>query len=103
MVDIRPLTFCLRLKVSQNRENRTIKLSQSGYIEKLLDCHSMLKAKNTKVFMQDTIIFSSDTPISKLEKAKYSAKVGSIMYTMVKTYIDIALTTSIVSQFCENS
>ena len=44
----------------------------------------------------------SDAPISDLEKAKYSAKVGSIIYTMVETRIDIVFATSMVSRFAKN-
>ena len=100
---MRYLVFCTRLKVSRNRENRTIKLSQPSYIKKLLDCHSILKAKNTKVFIKDTIVFSSNTPISESEKAKSLAKIGLIIYAMVKIYIDIAFATSMISRFCKIS
>lgn len=82
LVDMGPL---VRLKVNQDREKQTIKLSQLRYIEKWLDCYSILKAKTAKVFMQDTVVFPSNTPVSKIEKAKYIAKVGSIMYVMVET------------------
>ena len=52
--------------------------------------------------MRDTILLPSDTLTSELEKAKYSAKVGSIMYAMVETRIDIAFATSMVSRFANN-
>lgn len=103
MVDMGPLAFYVGLKVTRDREKRTIKLSQPGYIEKLLDRHGMLKAKTTKVPMRETALLPSDTPASDLEKAKYSAKVGSIMYAMVETRIDIAFATSMVSRFCQES
>ena len=102
MVDMGPLAFYMRLKVTRDREKQTIKLSQPGYIEKLLDCHGMCKVKTAKVPIQDTILLPSDTLTSKLEKAKYSAKVGSIIYTMVETHIDIAFVTSMVSKFANN-
>lgn len=75
MVDIGPLAFYVGLKVTRDRERKTIKLSQPGYIEKLLDRHGILKAKTTKVPMRETALLPSDAPISNLEKAKYSAKV----------------------------
>ena len=62
----------------------------------------MCKVKTAKVPMRDTILLSSDTLISELEKAKYSAKVGSIMYAMVETRIDIAFAISMVSRFANN-
>ena len=75
MVDMGPLAFYVGLKVTRDRENRTIKLSQPGYIEKLLDRHGMLKAKTTKVPMRETVLLPSDKSVSDLDKAKYSAKV----------------------------
>lgn len=102
MVDMGPLAFYVGLKVTRDREKKTIKLSQPGYIEKLLDRHGMLKAKTTKVPMRETALLPSDAPTSDLEKAKYSANVGSIMYAMVETRIDIAFATSTVSRFAKN-
>ena len=67
MVDMGSLAFYVGLKVTHNREKRTIKLSQPSYIEKLLDCHRMLKAKTAKVPMQDTILLPSNRPTSESE------------------------------------
>ena len=52
--------------------------------------------------MRETALLPSDPPASDLEKAKYSAKDGSIMYAMVETRIDIAFATSMVSRFAKN-
>ena len=54
MVDMGPLAFYVGLKVDCDRKQRTIKLSQPGYIEKLLDQHGMLKAKTAKIPMRET-------------------------------------------------
>lgn len=37
IVDIEPLVFYVSLKITYNCKQKTIKLSQLGYIEKLLD------------------------------------------------------------------
>ena len=100
--DIGPLAFYVGLKVTRNREKRTIKLSQLGYIEKLLDCHSMLKAKIAKVSMQNTILLPSNTPVYESEKVKSVAKIGSIIYAMVENQIDIAFAISMISRFVKN-
>lgn len=78
-------------------EKRTIKLFQPKYIEKLLDYHSILKAKIIKITMQEIVLFSLNAPALDLKKAKYLAKVSSIIYTMIETWIDIAFATSIVN------
>ncbi len=102
MVDIGPLAFYVGLKVTRDRKQKTIKLSQPGYIEKLLDRHGMLKAKTAKIPMRETPLVPYEKPVSSNEKTKYAAKIGSIMYAMVETRIDIALATSMVSRFAKN-
>lgn len=99
MIDIGLFAVYIRLKVTQNWEKNAIKLSQPEYIKKLLNYYTMLKAKTTKISVQKTALFSSDTPALDLEKAKYLTKVGLIIYAMVKTWIDIAFANSIISWF----
>lgn len=102
MVDIRPFKFYGRLKVNRDWEKKTIKLSHPGYIKNLLDCYGMLKTKTTKIFIWEIALLSSDALISDLEKARYSAKVRSIIYAIVETWINITFATSMVSQFAKN-
>lgn len=51
MVNIGLFAFYVSLKVTCDRKKKLIKLSQNGYIEKLLDQYWMLKAKTTKTPM----------------------------------------------------
>lgn len=102
MVDMGPLAFYVSLKVTRDRKQRTIKLSQSGYIEKLLNQHGMLKAKTAKIPMRKTPLVPYKKLVSSNKKTKYAAKIGSIMYAMVKTRIDIGFATSMVSRFAKN-
>ncbi len=97
-----PLAFYVGLKVTRDRKKKTIKLSQPGYIEKLLDRQGMLKAKTAKTPMRETSLLPYEKPVSSNEKTKYAAKIGSIMYAMVETQIDIAFATSMVSRFAKN-
>lgn len=99
---MRSLAFYMRLKVIQDREKRTMKLSQLGYIKKLLNCHDILKTKTAKVSIQETIFFPSYISAFKQEKAKYSAKIGLIMYAIIETRMNIAFATYIVSRFIKN-
>ena len=48
------------------------------------------------------ILFSFDIFIAELKKAKYSAKVGSIIYIIVKTYTNIIFTISMINKFTKN-
>lgn len=49
-----------------------------------------------------TEISIRDIPLLLYEKIKYAAKIGSLIYTMVKTPINIAFATLMVSRFAEN-
>ena len=102
IVDMGPLAFYVGLKVTRDRERKTIKLSQPGYIEKLFDRHGMLKAKTVKIPMRETPLLPYEKPVTSIKKTKYAAKIGSIMYEMVETRIDIAFATSMVSRFTKN-
>ena len=59
-VDMGPIQFYLGLKVGRDRDNRTIKLSQPAYFEKILDRFHMLKANSVKVPMKDRFLFASE-------------------------------------------
>ncbi len=85
IVDIEPLAFYVGLKVTRDCKKKTIKLSQPGYIEKLLDRHGILKAKTAKTPMLETPLLPDEKPVSSNEKTKYAAKIGSIIYVMVET------------------
>lgn len=51
MIDIGSLVFFIGLKVTSKCKQKTIKLSQPGYIEKLFNQHRILKAKTAKILM----------------------------------------------------
>lgn len=102
MVDMGPLAFYVGLKVTRDCKKKTIKLSKPGSIKKLLDRHGILNAKNAKTPMQETPLIHYEKSVSSNEKTKYVAKIGSIMYAMIETRIDIAFATSMVSCFAKN-
>lgn len=52
IINIRPLIFYAGLKITCNHKKKIIKLSQSGYIEKLFDWHKKLKAKIAKILIK---------------------------------------------------
>lgn len=66
-------------------------------MKKLLDYHNIFNTKTIKVIMQKTVLLLLDISISDQEKAKYLAKIGLIIYAIVKIQIDIAFATFIVS------
>lgn len=62
----------------------------------------MFKVKIAKVLMYNTILLPSDMLILKLKTAKYFIKADSILYAIIKTCINIALTKFMMSQFAKN-
>lgn len=52
--------------------------------------------------MQETLLLLYKKLVPLTKKTKYIVKIGSIMYIIVETRIDIAFTISIVSCFTKN-
>jgi hypothetical protein len=103
MSDLGPCKYYLGMEVIRDRPNRTLKLSQQGYIEKVLREFGMWDCSQR-----------NDTPIdthNKLRKADpefeptreeirwYQKAVGSLMYAMLGTRPDIAFAVSAVSRY----
>jgi len=103
MTDLGPCKYYLGMEVTRDRQNRTLKLSQRSYLEKVLRDFGMWDCNK-----------KHDTPIdthTKLQKAEaeyepkiadikwYQSAVGSLMYAMLGTRPDIAYAVSVVSRF----
>ncbi len=104
MVDIGPISFYLRLKVERNRDNRTIKLSQPEYIDKVLNKFHLDKANTINTPMKETILLQPRTKgeATTAKKERYQGMTGSIMFSMVETRPDISFATSVASRFANN-
>ena len=102
MVNMGLLAFYIGLKFTRDYIQKTIKLSQPGYIEKMLDQHGLLKAKTAKISLREIPLLPYEKDISPSKKTKYAGKIRSIMYTMVEIRIDIAFATSMMSYFSRN-
>ena len=102
MVDMGLISHYLGLKVERNRDNRTIKLSQSTYIEKVLEKFHMQNAKTTTTPMKEGSLFRNESQASESDIKQYQAIVGSIMFAMIETRPDIAYATSVVSRHAKN-
>ena len=105
MTDLGELTTFLGLEISRNREKRTLHLSQSRYIAKILDLHGMQNS-NSAVTPADVHIrlekSSQGFEATPKDRQRYQSAVGSLMYTMLGTRPDIAYAVSKVSQYCSN-
>jgi hypothetical protein len=86
--------------VTRDRKNRTIRLSQKAYIEKILKDFGMSEAKPQYTPMKtDQIKTAEDyTPTDEI-KTWYAKAIGSLMYAMLGTRPDIAYAVSYCSRF----
>ena len=108
LTDLGPVNYLLGIKVTRNRETRTISLSQSQYIKAILRRFSLSDAKPSDTPMTPGANYSKkDSPTSPTEaahmcKVPYYEALGSLMYASVATRPDITFAVSTLSQFLEN-
>ena len=99
----------LGMMIERCRTIKTLRLSQSDYIRKVLKCFNMENAKPTPTPLPTTIQLSDkDSPSTEEErklhgKIPYASAVGSFMYTMVVTWSDLAHIVGAVNRYMSNS
>ncbi|KJZ70562.1 hypothetical protein HIM_10030 [Hirsutella minnesotensis 3608] len=100
MTDLGPCSHYLGMTVTRDRRNRTIRLSQKGYIEKVLKDFGMCEAKPQYTPMTtDRIETPVDYEPTDEIKTWYAKAIGSLMYAMLGTRPDIAYAVSYCSRF----
>lgn len=105
MTDLGPYAYYLGMTVTRDRTNRTIRLGQAGYVERVLRDNGMWDAKPVATPMETTIKLEpaedgyEATPKDKL---RYQSAVGSLMYAMLGTRPDLAYAVSVVSRYAHN-
>lgn len=105
MVDIRPISFYLDLNIEQDWENRTIKLSQLVYIQKVLAKYDFDKANRTKTLMKEIALGprpNLPTKAIQAEEEKYQRITGSLMFSIVDIRPDIAFSITVSICFTKN-
>lgn len=105
MADMGPISFYLGLKLERNREEKTIKLSQPAYIEKILCKFFLDQANPSNTPMRESVQLlpnNSGKEATNAEQEKYQGMTGLLMFSMVETRPDIAFATSVASRFAKN-
>ncbi|KAK9076575.1 hypothetical protein SSX86_004909 [Deinandra increscens subsp. villosa] len=96
------------MEIERNMTNRILKLSQGSYIRKVLKSYGMEGCKPVKTsFAAHFKLSSKDSPVTddefkEMEKVPYAQVVGSLMFLMVCTRLDISFGVSVVSRFLSN-
>lgn len=108
MKDLGLTQHILGLKIVRDRKAKKLWLSQESYIEQVLERFNMKEAKPVSTPLTNHFKLSSSlSPTSKEEKkdmayVPYSSAVGSLMYAMVYTRLDIAHTVGVMSRYLAN-
>ncbi|KAE8707081.1 hypothetical protein F3Y22_tig00110387pilonHSYRG00804 [Hibiscus syriacus] len=94
----------LGMEICRDRDSRKLRLSQRGYVEKMLERFAMSSAKPVSTPLANHFKLSSeqfpktDKEAEDMAKVPYSNAVGCLMYAMVCTRPDLA---HVVSQVCK--
>ena len=105
MKDLGAAKQILGMRITKDRKNRKLKLSQDEYVAKLLKRFKMEGAKPVSTPLANHIRLSKEQyPVTpqereRMAKVPYASVVGSLMYAMVCTRPNIALAVEVVSRY----
>ncbi|GJS91903.1 retrotransposon protein, putative, ty1-copia subclass [Tanacetum coccineum] len=108
MKDLGEAAFILGIKIYRDRSKRLIGLSQSAYMDKILKRYRMDNSKRGHIPMQERLDLNktqgASTPeeVKRMQNAPYASAVGSIMYALRCTRLDVAFAQNITSRFQQN-
>ena len=103
-----PATSILGIKIERDRPNRSIHLSQPGYIESILDQFGMSDCNPVLTPMEEnrklSASMSPETPERQAEMKAYPYRelIGKLLYLAIATRPDIAYTVGVLCRFVEN-
>lgn len=108
MKDLGQAKRILGMEIERNRKYCTLILKQSAYVHKILEKFSMLDCKSVSLPLSNHFKLSTeqspktDEEFKRIERIPYANTVGSVMYLMVSTRLDLAHGISILSRFTSN-
>ena len=106
--DLDEASYILGIKIYRDRSNRMLGLSQSWYIDLILKRSNMEASKRGYLPVSYGICLSKKIYPKTPEKRKrmneisYTSTVGSIMYAMLCTRLDVAYALGVTSRFQAN-
>ena len=105
MKDLGAAKQILDMRITRDKANDTLKLSQSKYVKKVLSRFNMNEAKPVSTLLGSHFKLSKEQSPKIEEERDYMSKVpyvsaiGSLMYAMVCTRPDIAHVVGVVNRF----
>ncbi|GJT38372.1 putative RNA-directed DNA polymerase [Tanacetum coccineum] len=106
--DLEDATYILGIKIFRDRSKRLIGLSQDTYLDKILKRFKMDNSKKGILPLHHGIKISSDLcpktndELDKMSRVPYASAIGSIMYAMTCTRLDVSFALSMVSRHHQN-
>ena len=108
MKDMGEASHILGMCIQRDRSKKILYLSQTTYIDKVLQCFNMDRGKAlscplpsyVKLSKHDCLV--SDEDKGEMNKLPYASAVGSLMYAMIATRPDIAFAVGVVSRYMSN-
>ena len=104
MKDLGAASEFLGIQIYRDRPNRKLHITQSSYIDKILERFGMADANpmSTPMEVSSFKISSSNTdPEERAHNVPYRQAIGSLMYLMIGTRPDIGFAVGKLSQYCE--
>ena len=108
ITDLGPIHWLLGIKITRDRDARTILLSQESYFDTIIRRFNLESAKSIPTPIIPTISYSvhdaptDETAAARMARIPYREAIGSLMYASVATCPDISFAVSTLSQFLEN-
>jgi tagatose-1,6-bisphosphate aldolase len=105
MKDLGAANFILGMEIKRNQENMKLWLNQRKYVESILQRFNMQECKPVKVPIPVGVKLSTDQCLKTQEEEEdmshvpYASVVGSLMYAMVCTRLDIAHAVGVLSRY----
>ena len=105
MKDLGAAKQILGMRIIRDKANGTLKLSQSEYVKKVLSRFNMNEAKPVSTPLGSHFKLSKEQSLKTEEerdhmsKVPYASAIGSLMYAMVCTRLDIAHVLRVKSRF----
>ena len=105
MKDMSEASYVLGVKIVRDRAKRLLGLSQKTYIKRMLERYHMQDSKLMDTLVDKSLSMNRDMCPKTLEekekkfKVPYASAVGSLMYTMMCTRIDICYVVGLVSRY----
>ena len=100
MKDLGKLHYCLGISVNSDESTRSICLSQSHYLLKILEKYGLAEAKPVSTPADPNVKLLKDDGCSKkVHSVRYQSMVGSLLHAARATRPDIAQAVGVVSKF----